>query len=173
MGVMANGSLAIAEWREFASFSGAEQAYIERALDIGLARRDAFRDPMGKDATATRRHYIAYQQLKALRGTIPAAYSLDELDCFMAELIGLARFDLSCGAIQSFSAFRFLYERLLGAAVRPWLPAAFCAAAALPQIDPPRRKDLLQSLSEAAATAPGWSETEPQFFPEQVELDAA
>lgn len=171
MGVMAGGSLAIAEWREFASFTGAEQAYIERALDIGLARRDAFRNPMAKDATSTRRHYLAYQQLKKLRGSIPAAYCRDEIDGFLAELIGVAKFDLGCGSIQSFSAFRFLYERLLGAAVRPWLPAAFCAASALPQIDPPRRKDLLQSLSEAAATAPGWSETEPSFFPQQVELD--
>lgn len=173
MGVATTGSLAIAEWREFAGFSGAEQAYIERALDIGLARRDAFRDPMAQDATSTRRHYIAYQQLKSLRGIIPPAFSRAELDGFMADLIGIARFDLSCGAIQSFSAFRFLYERLLGAPVRPWLPAVFCAAAALPQIDPPRRKDLLQSLSEAAATAPGWSETEPSFFPQQVELDVA
>ena len=32
----------------------------------------------------------------------------------------------------SFSAARFLYERLVGAEGRPWLPAAFCAAAALP-----------------------------------------
>ncbi|MDP5122979.1 MAG: hypothetical protein NWP84_03770, partial [Cyanobium sp. MAG_04] len=39
-------------------------------------------------------------------------------------------FDLSQERINSFSAFRFLYERLLGAAARPYLPAAFCAAMA-------------------------------------------
>ena len=75
--------------------------------------------------------------------------------------------------LDSFSAYRFLYERLLGAQCRPWLPAAFCAAAALPQIRPERRKMLLQSLSEAAATAPGWSEREPAFFPEKIEAEAA
>ena len=71
--------------------------------------------------------------------------------------------------IASFSAFRFLYERLLGASARPYLPAAFCAASALPSIRPERRKLLLQSLSEAAATAPGWSEREPVFLPEYVD----
>jgi hypothetical protein len=75
--------------------------------------------------------------------------------------------------IECFSAYRFLYERLLGAHARPWLPAAFCAAAALPQIRPARRKMLLQSLSEAAATAPGWSDREPCFYPERVEAEAA
>ena len=32
-----------------------------------------------------------------------------------------------------------------------------------------RRKNLLQSISEAAATAPGWSAREPSFYPEWVE----
>ena len=68
-----------------------------------------------------------------------------------------------------FAAYRFLYERLIGAAVRPWLPGAFCAAAALPHLHPERRRALLQSISEAAATAPGWSNREPVFFPEWVE----
>jgi len=66
-----------------------------------------------------------------------------------------------------------LYERLLGADIRPWLPSAFCAAAALPQIRPERRKKLLQSISEAAATAPGWSTREPAFYPEWVDKEAA
>ena len=50
---------------------------------------------------------------------------------------------------------------------------AFCAAAALPQIRPDRRKGLLQSISEAAATAPGWSTRAPSFYPEWVEKEAA
>ena len=69
----------------------------------------------------------------------------------------------------SFSAFRFLYERLIGASVRPWLPAAFCAAAALPHLHPELRRKLLQSISEAAATASGWSNRQPAFFPYWVE----
>lgn len=53
--------------------------------------------------------------------------------------------------------------------MRPYLPSAFCAASALPVIRPERRKMLLQSLSEAAATAPGWSQREPGFYPEYVD----
>ena len=32
---------------------------------------------------------------------------------------------------------------------------------------------LLQSLSEAAATAPGWSDREPAFYPEYIEAAEA
>ena len=56
---------------------------------------------------------------------------------------------------------------------RPWLPSAFVGAAALPDIRPERRKILLQSLSEAAATAPGWSDQAPSFYPEFIEAEAA
>ena len=43
------------------------------------------------------------------------------------------------------------------------------AAAALPHLHPDRRRSLLQSISESAATAPGWSTREPVFWPEWVE----
>jgi hypothetical protein len=91
----------------------------------------------------------------------------------MGALLRITAQDLAQEQLDSFSAYRFLYERLLGARARPWLPAAFCGAAALPQIRPARRKMLLQSLSEAAATAPGWSDREPCFYPEKVEAEAA
>ncbi len=39
----------------------------------------------------------------------------------------------------------------------------------MPIIRPDHRKVLLQSLSEAAATAPAWSERQPSFLPEYVE----
>jgi hypothetical protein len=100
---------------------------------------------------------------------MPSEQGFDALDSYMGKMIRVAAFDLAQERLSGFSSFRFLYERLLGAAARPWLPAAFCAAAALPQIRPERRKKLLQSISEAAATAPGWSTREPQFFPEWVE----
>lgn len=161
----------IAEMREFAGFAPCEQRYIKRSLDIGLARTDAFRR-WGRSETenvAIRRQYVAYQDLKALRALIPQEDTPFEVERFLGKLVRLAAFDLEQERIKSFSAFRFLYERLLGAAVRPYLPAAFCAAAALPTMRPERRKLLLQSLSEAAATAPGWSEREPMFFPEYVD----
>ena len=161
----------IAEMREFAGFAPAEQRYIKRSLDIGLARTDAFRRWGRSEAenTAIRRQYVAYQDLKALRSLIPQDDTPFEVERFLGKLVRLAAFDLEQERLASFSAFRFLYERLLGAAARPYLPAAFCAASALPVIRPERRKLLLQSLSEAAATAPGWSEREPVFVPEYVD----
>jgi hypothetical protein len=161
----------IAEMREFAGFAPREQRYIKRSLDIGLARTDAFRRWGRSEAenVAIRRQYLAHQDLKALRSLIPQVVSPFEIERFIGKLVQLAAFDLEQERLACFSAFRFLYERLLGARVRPYLPAAFCAASALSAIRPERRKLLLQSLSEAAATAPGWSEREPVFLPEYVD----
>lgn len=161
----------IAEMREFAGFAACEQRYIKRSLDIGLARTDAFRR-WGRselENTAIRRQYVAYQDLKGLRVLIPGEGTPTEVERFLGKLVRIAAFDLEQERLDCFLAFRFLYERLLGAAARPYLPAAFCAAAALPSIRPERRKLLLQSLSEAAATAPGWSPREAVFFPEYVD----
>lgn len=171
MAVANAASLMIAEMREFASFTAAEQRYIRRSLDIGLGRCDAFRvwGRTAGETAAIRSQYVAYQELKALRQSIPADSSLDAIDGFIGKITRVAAFDLAQERLECFSAFRFLYERLLGAEARPWLPSAFCAAAALPQIRPERRKMLLQSLSEAAATAPGWSDRAPSFYPEFIE----
>ena len=168
-------SLTIAELREFASFTEDEQLFIERGLDVGLGRGDAFKlwSRKAGDKASIRQQYLAYRELRALKDTVPCETSLDGLQEFMGTLLRITAQDLSQEQLSSFCAYRFLYERLLGARCRPWLPAAFCGAAALPQIRPARRKMLLQSLSEAAATAPGWSEREPCFYPEKVEAEAA
>lgn len=168
-------TLTISELREFASFTSCEQRYIRRSLDIGLGRQDAFK-LWARDAAevaAIRRQYVAYQDLKALRAMRPDDIGFEDLEAFMGKLVRMAAFDLAQEKLSSFSAFRFLYERLLGAWVRPWLPGAFCGAAALPQIRPDRRKMLLHSISEAAATAPGWSDREPSFYPEFIDKEAA
>ena len=168
-------SLTIAELREFASFTPYEQRYIKRSLDVGLGRQDAFkrwaRD--AQESASIRSQYVVYQDLKALRGKVPTDTGFDAIEAFMGKLLRIAAFDLAQDRLTCFSAFRFLYERLLGADVRPFLPSAFCAAAALPQIRPERRKHLLQSISEAAATAPGWSVREPSFYPEWIAKEAA
>lgn len=175
MTVTGTASMTINEMREFANFSAAEQRYIKRSLDIGLGRQDAFKlwaRNEGENA-AIRSQYIAYQELKALQEIIPHDATIHGIEAFIGKLVRVAVFDLSQDKISCFSAFRFLYERLLGADVRPWLPSAFCAASALPQIRPDSRKQLLQSLSEAAATAPGWSDREPAFYPEYIEAAEA
>jgi len=168
-------SLTINELREFAGFTPCEQRFIKRSLDVGLGRQDAFklwaRD--AAESASIRSQYVVYQELKVLRASMPEDTGFEGLETFMGKLVRVAAFDLAQERLTSFSAFRFLYERLLGAEVRPWLPAAFCGAAALPQIRPDKRKHLLQSISEAAATAPGWSQRAPCFYPEWVEKEAA
>jgi len=171
----------LSEMREFAGFSPCEQRYIRRSLDVGLGRHDAFRrwSRGPAEAASIRTQYVIYQDLKLLRGLLRSEsessehVGLDDLESVMGPLLRVTTFDLAQGRLESFSAYRFLYERLLGAEARPWLPGAFCGAAALPHIRPDRRKALLQSISEAAATAPGWSPRPPRFFPEFVELEDA
>ena len=141
-----------------------------------MARGSPVRAPASRpsaESRSIRSQYLVYQELKTLRGQVPAETGFDALESYIGKLVRIAAFDLAQERIEGFSAFRFLYERLLGADVRPFLPSAFCAAAALPQIRPEKRKFLLQSISEAAATAPGWSDAAPSFFPEWVEKEAA
>ena len=163
--------MTLAEMKEFAGFASATQRYIRRSLDIGLDREDAVgrwsRDTV--EAASIRAQARLYRALPELRELVPDDADLGALEPFLAPLVTIAGFDLGQGRITSFSQFRFLYERLIGAQCRPWLPAAFCAAAALPHLHPELRRKLLQSISEAAATASGWSNRQPAFFPHWVE----
>lgn len=167
----ADGSLTLAEIKEFASFDAAAQRYIRRSLDVAFCRSDALalwsRDVV--EAASIRAQTKVYASLSDLRQTIPEDSGLDGIDGFLGLLVRVSAFDLGQDRLSSFGAYRFLYERLIGAAARPWFPAAFCAASSLPHLHPHKRRTLLQSISEAAATAPGWSVREPLFFPEWVE----
>jgi hypothetical protein len=167
----AEGVMTLAEMKEFASFGAATQRYIRRALDIGLDRDDAM-DRWSRDvveAASIRAQARLYRSLPQLREIVPDDSGLDSIEPFLAPLMTLTAFDLGQGRLTSFASYRFLYERLIGAEVRPWLPSAFCAAAALPHLHPELRRKLLQSISEAAATASGWSNRQPAFFPYWVE----
>ena len=162
----ANGALLISEMKEFAGFPKATQRYIRRSLDVAYGRRDPIecwaRDE--GEAASIRAQARLYKQLDHLRMQVPDDSGLDMIEPFVGMLITISAFDLGQDRLPNFAAYRFLYERLIGASSRPWLPAAFCAAAALPHL-----RTLLQSISESAATAPGWSNREPAFWPEWVE----
>jgi hypothetical protein len=167
----ADGAMMLAEIKEFGNFPAATQRYIRRSLDVGLGRRDAMRRwsrDVG-EAASIRAQERMYRRLEHIRTHVPDDSGLDEMEPLMGPLVAMTAFDLGQERLSDFASYRFLYERLIGAAVRPWLPGAFCAAAALPHLHPEKRRSLLQSISEAAATAPGWSGREPAFFPEWVE----
>lgn len=177
----ANGSMTLAEMKEFAGFAAATQRYVRRSLDIGLDRDDARDDAMERwsrdvvEAASIRAQARLYGRLPDIRAMLPDDSGLEAVEPFLGPLLTVTAFDLGQGRLTTFSAYRFLYERLIGAEVRPWLPAAFCSAAALPHLHPELRRKLLQSISEAAATASGWSNRQPAFFPawvEKVEMGA-
>ena len=167
----ATGAMSLAEMKEFAGFAAATQRYIRRSLDIGLDRDDAMsrwsRDVV--EAASIRAQAKHYNRLPEIRALLPDDSGLDSVEPFLAPLATVTAFDLGQGRLVTFAAYRFLYERLLGAEVRPWLPSAFCAAAALPHLHPDLRRRLLQSISEASATASGWSGRAPVFYPKWVE----
>ena len=166
-----DGSMTLTELKEFASFDSGTQRYIRRSLDIGFARSDAVdrwsRDPI--EAASIKAQSRIYARLDHVRAQVPDDSGLDHVEPFMAPLVTMSAFDLGQDRLSGFGAYRFLYERLIGAGARPWLPGAFCAAASLPHLHPDKRRKLLQSISEAAATAPGWSNREPVFYPEWVD----
>ena len=165
--------LLVAEYKEFSGFLPKEQRYIKRSLDIGLNRCDYLtvwpRNSQESRSIVDQEH--AYKALPTLRMLLPDEFNLCMVEAVMGSLIAVSAFDLAQEKLTGFSTYRYLYERLLGPGVRPWLPGAFCAAAALPHIRPEMRSSLLQSISQAAATAPGWSMREPMFLPEWVDKD--
>lgn len=167
----ADGVMSLSEMKEFAGFPAATQRYIRRSLDIGLSRTDAMarwsRDVV--ESASIKAQARIYCRLEHIRDHVPDDSGLDQMEPFFSPLVTVSAFDLGQGRINSFAAYRFLYERLIGGTVRPWLPGAFCAASALPHLHPEKRRTLLQSISEAAATAPGWSSRSPSFFPEWVD----
>jgi len=165
------GSSIIEEMKEFAGFPKATQRYIRRSLDIGLGRNETVRRWArdASEAAGMRIQLLVYGRLQQLRELVAEPQELLPAEPLMAPLIALTAYDLAQGRINGFTAYRFLYERLIGPGVRPWLPAAFCAAATLPSLHPELRRNLLRTMDEATAMAPGWSLREPGFMPEWVE----
>ena len=166
-----DGALTLVEMKEFAGFCKGTQRYIRRSLDVGLGRRDAMKRwsrDVG-EAASIRAQERVYRRLDHIRDYVPDDSGLDAMEPMMGPLVTMTAFDLGQDKLPDFASYRFLYERLIGAAVRPWLPGAFCAAAALPHLHPDARRRLLQSLSGSVATAAGWSLREPLFVPEWVE----
>lgn len=165
------GASTLAEMKEFAAFGGATQRYIRRSLDIGFGRNDALetwsRD--ADEAASIRAQKQIYTRLDEVRQKIPRDNSLSAVEQFLAPLMTLTAFDICQGKLTGFAPYKFLYERLLGAEARPWLSAAFCATASMPQLHPLHRRHLLQSIGEADAMAPNWSIQTPAFYPEWVE----
>jgi hypothetical protein len=162
----------IAEMKEFATFGAASQRYIRRSLEVAGAGLDAAerwsRNSL-EQASIAAQERLYRTQLPLIRASIPDDIAVDAAADIIAPLITLAGFDLGEGKLGGFADFRFLYERLLGGAARPWLPSAFVAAAALPSLHPQLRKSLLGTITAGDVGAAGWSHRDAVFVPEWVE----
>lgn len=164
----------IAEMNEFASFQPRTQRYIRRSLSV-VKKEDAVsrwaRD--GVEAAEIKAQSKIYDdRIDYIKHVIPESPGLLETECLLSPLLTMSSFDIGQSRLPTFSSYRFLYERIFGAKVRPWLPSAFLASASMPQIDPDKRRELLQSISESAASAHGWSMKDPVFFPSWIEKES-
>ena len=161
----------LGEMQHFASFSPGEQRFIRRSLDVGLKRCDALTCWSRNSAESDRieEQGRRYRIVDLVRACIPDDDSMEATECFLSPLITMSVADLAEGKLGSFEAYRFLYERLVGPEVRPWLLSAFCAAASMPSVHPELRKQLMESIPLQAVTTAGWSIRAPLFYPEWVE----
>ena len=163
------------EMSEFASFARGTMRYVSQSLDIGLGCGDAVKRWSRSDAEADliRSQQHAYRRLDEIRFHVNDDASAIAAPPAIAALVEISAFDLASGRLESFASYRFLYERLIGAAIRPWLPAAFLAAANLPAIPPERRLALVRSVGEEPITTVGWSRRESAFIPGWVDVEGA
>ena len=167
------GTSVLWEMMEFASFPKGTTRYVSRSLDIGMGCGNAA-DRWSRDEAETaliRSQQTAYRRLDEIRFQVCDDSFAATPPPAMAVLVEISAFDLAQGELDGFASYRFLYERLIGAAIRPWLPAAFLAAAVLPSIPPERRLALVRSLDEAFISTTGWPRREPAFLPGWVDVE--
>ena len=107
----------LGEMKLFASFSAAEQRFIRRSLDIGLMRGDAIARWARNSAEAASidAHARRYRTREVRRASGPDDDAPQQAEAFLASLITLSASDLKEDKLASFDAYRFLYERLVGA----------------------------------------------------------
>jgi hypothetical protein len=169
--MLRKGPAIFTEIEEFGSFDEEVQYYIRRSLDVGLSREvDVYRWARGEDEAASlnaQRHL--YRVLPLIRASAPEQGSFAAAEDFLLPLIAVSTFDVSSGRLTAFCEYRFLYERLLGPIVRPWLATAFAAAAAMPSLPAHRRAFLLASV--VGAVDDHWSAEPPNFYPEWLAID--
>jgi hypothetical protein len=163
---LGHGEMMFAEMQEFASFGLEAQRYICRSLDIA---RSADISPADWARNEREAHDIyaqkqAYRLLSEIRSALPGSDGSMDAEALLFPLISVSMFDIVCGPISDFSEYRFLYERLLGPAVRPWLASAFLAAASSPHLPADIRTELVRSVTSGLTDR--WSSAQPSYQPQ-------
>ena len=162
---LGTGEMMFAEMQEFASFGIEVQRYICRSLDVALSPHISPADWARNEREA---HDVfaqkqAYRLLPDIRAAMPGDDGFMDAEAFQLPLIAVSTFDVTCGPIVSFAEYRFLYERLLGPRVRPWLASAFLAAAGSPHFPAEIRQGLVGSVNSGLTDR--WSSAHPAYQP--------
>src|SRR3546814_18556127 len=132
--------------QEFSSFAPAEQRYICRALEVAAGSHSALRR-WARDideARSIRNQARTYRWRDHVVRLLAEERYLE----MAAPLTEVRIFDLSPRPIRPFPAYRFLYERLIGGQVLPWLVRRFGAAELLHLLAPHNSDELLGTLAE-------------------------
>lgn len=151
---------------DYARLPLASRRYIVRALDFGLRRGDYMARWAGSffDMPANLARADLYAGIANVRPTVsvgaPLAASADAL------LRRCTAFDLQYDEMHHFMAYRFLYERLFGAGIRPHLAQAYSGAASSPSLTAEGRRQALAGITMFEQTEEHFDADEPQFFPE-------
>ena len=167
------GSRLIEQLREFTSFTRQSQRFICCSLDTAFAPDISpthwARNAAEADAIAAQKQ--VYKALPSIRASIPRDCAPVDAEAFLYPLMEMTAFDISCAKIASFAQYRFLYERLVGARVRPWLATPFLAAVSLPYIPGGVRHALIATAGDALADE--WPQEEPAYWPLWLSDDQA
>ena len=167
------GARCIKEMGEFSTFCKSAQRYIKASLEIAFPDEDS--DPIGRwsrnesEVAELRARTKIYATLPRLRNNVPKPTNLPAVDDFIGPLVKISGYDLGREKLTTFQEYRFLYERLVGVKARPFLPAVFLAAAALPTIQPRQRINLLQTILVNEIMTYSWSAEGALFLPEWVD----
>ncbi len=107
-----------------------------------------------------------YHSIPVVRERISAkGYQLETWSTEFGLLHRYALFDLQYDEMSDFKAFVFLYERLLGPAIRPWLLSIFLSAAGSPRLTEEGREKALLSLTHSDVAHDFVHLPAPKYFP--------
>lgn len=165
---MTDGSGIIDEMRLFAAFSTDTRRYIVRALDFGLPRGEPMKRWAGSffDIGPLLARADLYAAIPDVRRLLTGGLALERSAPAFIVIQRCADFDLSWNEMADFASFGFLYERLFGPGVRPWLTSVFTAAATSPNIVQEAGSAMLRTVT--MFDGPEWNSGEPapRFMPE-------
>jgi hypothetical protein len=153
---------------QFASFPEATRHYISEALVMGLTKpgeKPWVANTLWESAAKLARMDV-YHSIPVVRERIAAkGYQLETWSDEFGLLHRYAQFDLQHEEMSDFPAFVFLYERLLGPAIRPWLLSIYLAAAGSPLLTEKGRERAISGITMSDVAHDFVHAPTPRYFP--------